>query len=154
AGTWRDLTDNVNQLAANLTTQVRAISEVATAVIHGDLTRSITVEARGEVLGLKDIINQMIANLRDTTRTNKEQDWLKTNLAKLFGMMQGQRSLESLAQLIMSELTPVVGAQHGAFYLMESDGAPILKLISTYACTRRTRLAHHFSLGESLVGQR
>jgi HAMP domain-containing protein len=120
AGTWRDLTDNVNQLAANLTSQVRAIFEVATAVIQGDLTRSITVEARGEVLGLKDTINQMIANLRDTTQTNKDQDWLKTNLAKFFGLMQGQRNLQSLTDQIMSDLTPVVGAQHGAFYLAES----------------------------------
>ena len=110
AGTWRDLTDNVNQLAGNLTTQVRAISEVATAVTKGDLTRTIDVEAQGEVLSLKDTINQMIANLRDTTQTNKEQDWLKTNLAKFSQMMQGQRSLESLAQLIMSELTPLVTA--------------------------------------------
>ena len=98
AGTWRDLTDNVNQLAGNLTTQVRAISEVATAVTKGDLTRTIDVEAQGEVLSLKDTINQMIANLQDTTQTNKEQDWLKTNLAKFSEMMQGQRSLESLAR--------------------------------------------------------
>jgi signal transduction histidine kinase/HAMP domain-containing protein/ActR/RegA family two-component response regulator len=153
AGTWRDLTDNVNQLAANLTSQVRAISDVASAVIQGDLSRTITVEVRGEVLGLKDTINQMITNLRDTTRTNKEQDWLKTNLAKLFGMMQGQRSLESLAQLIMSELTPVVDAQHGAFYLMEPEGEPALNLISTYAYTSRKRLANRFALGEGLVGQ-
>src|SRR5881275_1611898 len=96
AGTWRDLTDNVNQLAGNLTTQVRAISEVASAVTKGDLTRTIDVEAQGEVLSLKDTINQMIANLKDTTETNKEQDWLKTNLAKFTAMMQGQRSLESL----------------------------------------------------------
>ena len=99
---------------------------MATAVIQGDLlTRSITVEARGEVLGLKDTINQMITNLRDTTRTNKEQDWLKTNLAKFFGLMQGQRNLQSLTDQIMSELTPVVGAQHGAFYLAEpQDNQP------------------------------
>src|SRR5262247_4356186 len=121
AGTWRDLTDNVNQLAANLTSQVRAISDVATAVIQGDLTRSIAVEARGEVLGLKDTINQMIANLRDTTRTNKEQDWLKTNLAKFSSMLQGQRSIEALARLIMSELTPLVGGQLGTFYVLEND---------------------------------
>jgi HAMP domain-containing protein len=114
AGTWRDLTDNVNQLAANLTTQVRAISEVATAVTEGDLTRTITVEARGEVLALKDTINQMIANLRDTTQTNKEQDWLKTNLARFFSLMTGQRSLQALTDVVMSELTPVVGAQRGA----------------------------------------
>src|SRR5205814_2611278 len=118
AGTWRDLVDNVNQLAGNLTTQVRAISEVATAVTKGDLTRTIDVEAQGEVLSLKDTINQMIANLKDTTQTNKEQDWLKTNLAKFFGLMQGQRNLEALTRLVMSELTPVVNAQLGAFYLV------------------------------------
>jgi signal transduction histidine kinase/HAMP domain-containing protein/CheY-like chemotaxis protein len=154
AGTWRDLTDNVNQLAANLTNQVRAIFEVATAVIQGDLTRSIAVEARGEVLGLKDTINQMIANLRDTTRTNKEQDWLKTNLARFFGIMQGQRNLQSLTDQTMSELTAMVGAQHGAFYLAETDaGKPVMKLTSTYAYTRRKGLANRFELGESLVGQ-
>jgi HAMP domain-containing protein/signal transduction histidine kinase/CheY-like chemotaxis protein len=154
AGTWRDLIDNVNQLAANLTTQVRAISDVATAVIQGDLTRSITVVARGEVLALKDTINQMIANLRDTTRTNKEQDWLKTNLAKFFGIMQGQRNLESLTNSIMSQITPVVGAQHGAFYLLEPDeprGG--LKLTSTYAYVKRKGLSSRFAFGEGLVGQ-
>src|SRR5206468_2248191 len=93
AGVWKDLTDNVNLLASNLTTQVRAISEVATAVTAGDLTRSITVEAEGEVAGLKDKINQMITNLRETTQKNAEQDWLKTNVAKFSGMMQGQKSL-------------------------------------------------------------
>jgi HAMP domain-containing protein/signal transduction histidine kinase/CheY-like chemotaxis protein len=154
AGTWRDLTDNVNQLAANLTTQVRAIFEVATAVIQGDLTRSITVEARGEVLGLKDTINQMITNLRDTTRTNKEQDWLKTNLAKFFGVMQGQRNLQSLTDQIMSEMTPVVGAQHGAFYLTDPDGErAVLRLTSTYAYAKRKHLSNCFALGEGLVGQ-
>jgi signal transduction histidine kinase/HAMP domain-containing protein/ActR/RegA family two-component response regulator len=155
AGTWRDLTDNVNQLAANLTSQVRAISDVATAVIQGDLlTRSITVEARGEVLGLKDTINQMITNLRDTTRTNKEQDWLKTNLAKFFGLMQGQRNLQSLTDQIMSELTPVVGAQYGAFYLAEpQDNQTALALTSTYAYTKRKQLSNRFGLGEGLVGQ-
>src|SRR5438132_2122669 len=110
AGTWRDLTDNVNQLAGNLTTQVRSISEVATAVTKGDLTRTIDVEALGEVLALKDTINQMIANLRDTTQTNEEQDWLKTNLAKFSGMMQGQRSLTSLADLLMTALKPAVSS--------------------------------------------
>src|SRR5204863_2658934 len=155
AGTWRDLTDNVNQLAANLTSQVRAISEVATAVIQGDLlTRSITVEARGEVLGLKDTVNQMITNLRDTTRTNKEQDWLKTNLAKFFGLMQGQRNLQSLTDQIMSELTPVVGAQYGAFYLAEpQDNQTALALTSTYAYTKRKQLSNRFGLGEGIVGQ-
>jgi signal transduction histidine kinase/HAMP domain-containing protein/CheY-like chemotaxis protein len=154
AGTWRDLTDNVNQLAANLTSQVRAIWEVAAAVIQGDLTRSITVEARGEVLGFKDTINQMIANLRDTTRTNNEQNWLKTNLAKFSGLMQGQRNLQSLADQIMSELTPVVGAQHGAFYLAEpQDSQIVLALTSTYAYTKRKQLSNRFGLGEGIVGQ-
>jgi HAMP domain-containing protein/signal transduction histidine kinase/ActR/RegA family two-component response regulator len=154
AGTWRNLTDNVNQLATNLTTQVRAISDVATAVIQGDLTRSITVEAKGEVSGLKDTINQMIGNLRDTSRTNKEQDWLKTNLARFFSIMQGQRNLQSLTDQVMSELTPVVSAQHGAFYISERDGDEMtMRLTSTYAFARRKRLANRFGLGEGLVGQ-
>src|SRR5690606_2075864 len=154
AGTWRDLVDNVNQLAGNLTTQVRAISEVASAVTKGDLTRTIDVGAQGELLSLKDTINQMIANLRDTTRTNKEQDWLKTNLAKFSGMMQGQRSLESLSQLIMSELTPVVSAQLGTFFVADGDGEPrALTLLSSYGYTRRKDVANRFALGEGLVGQ-
>jgi HAMP domain-containing protein len=156
AGTWRDLTDNVNQLAGNLTTQVRAISEVATAVIKGDLTRTIDVEAQGEVLSLKDTINQMIANLRDTTHTNKEQDWLKTNLAKFSQMMQGQRSLESLAQLIMSELTPLVTGQHGTFFVMTTEKArdrAVLRLLSSYGLVHRKQLSNRFELGEGLVGQ-
>jgi signal transduction histidine kinase/HAMP domain-containing protein/ActR/RegA family two-component response regulator len=154
SGTWRDLVDNVNQLAGNLTTQVRAIAEVASAVTKGDLTRTIDVEALGEVLALKDTINQMIANLRDTTRTNKEQDWLKTNLAKFSGMMQGQRSLESLAQLIMSELTPAISAQVGTFFVMNgSEEEPMLRLLSSYGYTRRKRVANRFGLGEGLVGQ-
>ena len=154
AGTWRDLTDNVNQLAANLTTQVRAISEVATAVTKGDLTRTIDVEAQGEVLSLKDTINQMIANLRDTTQTNKEQDWLKTNLAKFSQMMQGQRSLESLAQLIMSELTPLVSAQLGTFFVTElEEREQVLRLLSSYAFRHRKQLANRFELGDGLVGQ-
>src|SRR4029453_12977956 len=141
AGTWRDLTDNVNQLAGNLTTQVRAIADVASAVTEGDLTRTIDVEAQGEVLSLKDTINQMIENLKDTTQTNKEQDWLKTNLAKFSQMMQGQRSLESLARLIMSELTPLVTAQHGTFFVTETEkggrAVTMLKLLSSYALTSR-----------------
>src|SRR3989440_1614467 len=120
AGTSRDLTDNVNQLAANLTTQVRAIAEVATAVTKGDLTRSIQVEARGEVAALKDNINEMIRNLKDTTIKNNEQDWLKTNLAKFTRMLQGQKDMLTVGKLILSELAPVVSAQHGVFYVMES----------------------------------
>ena len=121
SGTWRDLTDNVNQLADNLTTQVRAIAEVATAVTKGDLTRSITVQAQGEVAELKDNINQMIANLRETTQKNAEQDWLKTNLAKFTGMLQGQRDLNTVADLILTELAPLVGAYQGAFYLADEE---------------------------------
>ena len=158
SGTWRDLVDNVNQLAGNLTTQVRAISNVATAVTKGDLTGTIDVGAQGEVLSLKDTINQMIANLRDTTQTNKEQDWLKTNLAKFTAMMQGQRSLESLAQLLMSELTPAVSSQIGTFFVL--DGEPngtssrsTLRLLSSYGYVRRKGLANAFAIGEGLVGQ-
>ena len=156
SGTWRRLTENVNQLAGNLTTQVRAIAEVSTAVTQGDLTRSITVEAQGEVAELKDNINQMIANLRDTTTRNQEQDWLKTNLARISGLMQGQRVLATVTQLIMSELTPTVTAQHGAFFLAESDaeGQPReLRLIASYGYTRRNEVPDRFALGESLVGQ-
>ncbi|CAA9431023.1 MAG: Two-component system sensor histidine kinase/response regulator hybrid, partial [uncultured Phycisphaerae bacterium] len=120
AGTWKDLTDNVNQLAANLTTQVRAIAEVATAVTKGDLTRSIAVQAEGEVAALKDNINEMIRNLKDTTLKNAEQDWLKTNLAKFSRMLQGQKDLLTVGRLILSELAPVVSAQHGVFYIMDT----------------------------------
>src|SRR5439155_15880773 len=119
AGTWKDLTDNVNQLAANLTTQVRAIADVATAVTKGDLTRAIQVDARGEVSELKDNINTMITNLRLTTERNMEQDWLKTNLARFTGMLQGQRDLVTVGKLLLSELVPLVGAQHGVIYRME-----------------------------------
>ena len=152
-GTWRDLTDNVNQLAGNLTSQVRAIGEVSTAVAKGDLTRSISVAAQGEVAALKDNINQMIANLKDTTHKNQEQDWLKTNLARFSGMMQGQRSIASVAQLIMSELTPLVDAQHGAFYMMDAEPEPNLHLIATYGFGGRKSLASSYRLKESLIGQ-
>ena len=154
AGTWKMLTENVNQLAANLTTQVRAIAEVATAVTKGDLTRSITVEALGEVAALKDNINEMIRNLKDTTQKNTEQDWLKTNLAKFTRMLQGQRDLMTVTKLILSELAPVVSAQHGVFYLMEqSDGMPMLRLTSTYAYRERKGLHNAFRVGDGLVGQ-
>ena len=121
AGTWKDLTDNVNLLAANLTTQVRAIADVATAVTKGDLTRSIQVDARGEVAELKDNINAMIQNLRATTDQNTEQDWLKTNLAKFTRMLQGQRDLMTVGQMLLSELAPLVSAQYGAIYQMDSS---------------------------------
>jgi signal transduction histidine kinase/HAMP domain-containing protein len=157
SGTWRGLTENVNQLAGNLTTQVRAIAEVSTAVTQGDLTRSISVEAQGEVAELKDNINQMIANLRDTTKRNEEQDWLKTNLARISGLMQGQRELRTVTQLIMSELTPTVSAQHGAFYVAESGdgGDPVthLRLIASYGYQQRESASDAFKLGEGLVGQ-
>ncbi|MEH2046323.1 HAMP domain-containing protein [Nostoc sp.] len=154
AGTWKDLTDNVNELAATLTTQLRSLAEVATAVTKGDLTRSIAVEALGEVAILKDNINQMIANLRETTQKNTEQDWLKTNLAKFTRMLQGQRDLETVSKLILSELAPLVGAQHGVFFLMEyGENTQYLKLISSYAYRERRHLANRFHLGEGLVGQ-
>ena len=121
AGTWKGLTENVNQLAANLTTQVRAIAEVATAVTKGDLTRSITVDAQGEVAVLKDNINEMIRNLKDTTLKNSEQDWLKTNLAKFSRMLQGQKDLNTVGRLILSELVPVVAAQQAVFYVLDAE---------------------------------
>jgi signal transduction histidine kinase/CheY-like chemotaxis protein/HAMP domain-containing protein len=156
SGTWRRLTENVNQLAGNLTTQVRSIAEVSTAVTQGDLTRSISVEAEGEVAELKDNINQMIANLRDTTKRNEEQDWLKTNLARISGLMQGQRELRTVTQLIMSELTPTVSAQHGAFFLAESpdeESKTRLRLIASYGYQQRKNVSNIFELGEGLVGQ-
>jgi HAMP domain-containing protein/signal transduction histidine kinase/CheY-like chemotaxis protein len=154
SGTWKKLTENVNQLAGTLTTQLRAIAEVSTAVTRGDLTRQITVDASGEVADLKNNINQMIANLRETTRTNEEQDWLKTNLARISGLMQGRRDLMDVARLIMSELTPLVSAQHGAFFLANDDrGDPELRLIATYGYKARKNVANRFRLGEALVGQ-
>ncbi|MGO4760507.1 HAMP domain-containing protein, partial [Streptomyces sp. 2MCAF27] len=124
AGTWKDLTESVNEMAGNLTRQVRAIAEVATAVTRGDLNLKIDVDAAGEIQVLQDNINTMIANLRETTLANEEQDWLKGNLARISGLMQGRRDLADVARLIMSELTPVVSAQHGAFFLaMPTDEA-------------------------------
>jgi signal transduction histidine kinase/HAMP domain-containing protein/ActR/RegA family two-component response regulator len=154
AGIWRSLVDNVNELTTTLTLQVRAISAVATAVAKGDLSRSVTVEAQGEIAALKDNVNQMIINLRETTRKNTEQNWLKTNLARFSGMMQGQKNLESVSRLIMSELTPLVSAHHGAFFLMDTDGGePLLKLTNAYAYRERRELSNRFRLGEGLVGQ-
>ncbi len=155
AGTWKDLTGNVNLLADNLTNQVRAIAEVATAVTKGDLTRSIQVEARGEVAELKDNINTMIDNLRLTTDRNTEQDWLKTNLARFTGMLQGQRDLGTVGRMLLSELAPLVNAQQGVIYQMESeapqqDGA--LVLLSTYADTPEGHF-REIRIGEGLVGQ-
>jgi HAMP domain-containing protein/signal transduction histidine kinase/CheY-like chemotaxis protein len=155
-GTWRDLTENVNQLASTLTTQLRAIAEVSTAVTQGDLTRSITVEAEGEVAELKDNINQMIENLRETTTVNAEQDWLKTNLARISGMLQGQRDIEQVTQLIMSEVTPVVSAQHGALFLVEHGDRlqdAELRLVASYGYKPRKGRPDRFALGVGLVGQ-
>ncbi|MFJ7280569.1 HAMP domain-containing protein, partial [Kitasatospora sp. NPDC098663] len=153
SGTWKRLTENVNELAGNLTRQVRAIAEVTSAVAAGDLTRSITVDASGEVADLKDNINFMVESLRETTRANEEQDWLKSNLARISGLMQGRRDLPVVAELIMDELTPLVSAQYGAFYLAEdSSEGTHLNLIGSYACPSGSAPSR-FALGESLVGQ-
>ena len=154
AGTWKDLTDNVNQLAANLTTQVRAISEVATAVTKGDLSRSIGVQAQGEVAWLKDIINKMILNLKETTLKNSEQDWLKTNLAKFTRILQGQKDIVIVAKLILTELAPMVSSQQGIFYIMDnSKNESILKMLATYAFKERKNMSTVLKIGEGLVGQ-
>jgi CheY-like chemotaxis protein/signal transduction histidine kinase/HAMP domain-containing protein len=156
AGTWRALTENVNAMANSLTAQVRAIKDVATAVTEGDLTRSVTVEARGEMDELKRSVNQMIANLKETTERNQEQDWLKTNLAKFSRMMQGQRDLESVSRLIMSELTPLVGASQGAFFITDGEGTGeefLLRLIASYAYKERKNVSNRFRPGEGVVGQ-
>jgi signal transduction histidine kinase/HAMP domain-containing protein/FixJ family two-component response regulator len=156
AGVWKDLTDNVNQLAANLTNQVRAIAEVATAVTEGDLTRQVRVEASGEVAVLKDKLNEMIRNLRETTRQNIEQDWLKTNRERFTRMLQGQRDLAAVSSMILSELAPLVSAQHGVFYSMTSPsdgGDPVLQLQAGYGYEERRHLSTSFRLGEGLVGQ-
>jgi CheY-like chemotaxis protein/signal transduction histidine kinase/HAMP domain-containing protein len=153
AGTWKDLTANVNLLAANLTTQVRAIAEVATAVTKGELTRSIQVNARGEVSELKDNINAMIGTLKVTTERNTEQDWLKTNLAKFSRMMQGQRDLVTVGNMLLAELAPLVNAQHGIVYVMDTeDRRPILKQLSSYADVRGHE-PRRYQLNEGLVGQ-
>ncbi|QDZ30571.1 HAMP domain-containing protein [Noviherbaspirillum sp. UKPF54] len=154
AGSWKDLVDNVNELAANLTTQVRAIGEVATAVTKGDLTRSIQVVARGEVSDLKDNINQMIRNLKETTEHNTEQDWLKTNLARLTRMLQGQRDLITLSRMLLSELAPLVAAPHAVLYLMQGQGAAMrLKLMASYGYQQRKNLSQNWAVGEGVVGQ-
>ncbi len=158
SGTWKDLTENVNQLAQNLTTQVRSISEVASAVTKGDLTRTIRVDAKGELEALKDTINQMIANLKGTTLRNHEQDWLKSNLAKFAQMLQGQRDRNAVANKILSELAELVNAKFGAFYILEhSDeehSEPKLKLFAGYAPGNKSRTINmEFSLNEGLIGQ-
>ncbi|HEV7877405.1 MAG TPA: HAMP domain-containing protein [Bradyrhizobium sp.] len=153
AGTWKDLTGNVNLLAANLTSQVRAIAEVATAVTKGDLTRSIQVDARGEVAELKDNINTMIGNLRLTTDVNTEQDWLKTNLAKFTNMLQGQRDLATVGRLLLTELTPLVNAHMGVIYQVENEDNPQLRLLSAYAGDGTIPHPQYVQFGEGLVGQ-
>lgn len=153
AGLWKDLTDNVNQLAAQLTSQIRAIGEVATAVTKGDLSRTVEVYAQGEVGLLTENVNEMIRNLRDTTRKNQEQDWLKTNLARFTGMLQGQKDIRTVATLILSELAPLVRAQTGVFYLNDpEDEDPMLNFLAGYAVTPR-REALSFKLRQGLVGQ-
>src|SRR6202042_3131169 len=155
AGTWKDLTANTNLLAANLTNQVRAIAEVATAVTKGDLTRSIQVEARGEVSELKDNINAMIGNLRATTERNTVQDWLKTNLAKFSRMMQGQRDLVTVGQMLLSELAPLVNAQQGIVYVMDGsgEGAHLRELASYADQAGREGGPRRYAVGQGLVGQ-
>ncbi|MBO0655360.1 HAMP domain-containing protein [Streptomyces triculaminicus] len=159
-GTWRDLTESVNEMAGNLTRQVRAIAEVATAVTRGDLNLKIDVDAAGEILELQDNINTMIANLRETTLANKEQDWLKGNLARISGLMQGRRDLQDVAGLIMSELTPVVSAQHGAFFLAmptdpqeaeRDEDAYELRMLGSYGYSMGA-MPTSFRPGESLIG--
>ncbi|SEG03728.1 Signal transduction histidine kinase [Actinacidiphila yanglinensis] len=156
SGIWKDLTESVNLMANNLTSQVRNIAQVATAVTRGDLNLRIDVDAAGEILELQDYINTMIVRLRETTLANKEQDWLKGNLARISGLMQGRRDLRDVAALIMSELTPVVSAQHGAFFLAEDTREPDaeyeLKLIGSYGFSRRT-MSSVFLPGEGLIGQ-
>ncbi|MGH8193735.1 MAG: HAMP domain-containing protein [Woeseiaceae bacterium] len=154
AGTWKDLTANVNLLAANLTTQVRAIANVATAVTKGDLTRSIQVDASGEVADLKNYINAMIGNLRQTTDRNTEQDWLKTNLANFSRMMQGQRDLHSVAQTLLSELAPLVAAQQGLIYVAtDTSRGPRLAQVAAYADIGGADTPREYSLNEGLIGQ-
>ena len=154
SGTWKRLTENVNELAGNLTRQVRAIAEVTSAVASGDLTRSISVEAQGEVAELKDNINAMVQSLRETIRANQQQDWLKTNLARIAGMMQGHRDLAIVAELMMDELAPLVGAQHGTFFLSEPlNGDTQLRLIAGYGLRADKAAPIQYRLGQSLIGQ-
>jgi signal transduction histidine kinase/HAMP domain-containing protein/CheY-like chemotaxis protein len=153
SGTWRDLTDNVNQLASTLTTQLRAIAEVSTSVTRGDLTQSVAVEAQGEVAELKDNINQMIVTLRETTKANAEQGWLDSNLARIGGLLQGQRDLGEVCRMIMTEVTPLVDAQLGAFFMVDHEEAVMrLRLAASYGYVARNHEVT-FGPGEALVGQ-
>ncbi len=154
SGTWKRLTENVNELAGNLTRQVRAIAAVTSAVAAGDLTGSISVEARGEVAELKDNINAMVRSLYETTRANQEQDWLKTNLARISGLMQKHRDLDAVTELIMDEIAPLVGAQYGTFFLAGSGAdAPALRLIAGFGYQAHPDVPREFDVGQSLVGQ-
>lgn len=155
AGTWKDLTDNVNRLVALLTTQVRAIADVVTSVIEGDLTPSIQVEAQGEVADLRDHINEMICNLRETTQKNADEVWLKSNLVKFAQLFHGQRDLVAVSRMVLSELGTLINVQYGVFYLMEKSQPddPRLKLLSTYGVKERTNIAKEWKMGEGLVGQ-
>jgi signal transduction histidine kinase/HAMP domain-containing protein len=154
SGTWKRLTENVNELAGNLTRQVRAIAEVTSAVATGDLTRSITVDAEGEVAELKDNINAMVQSLRETTKANQEQYWLKTNLARIAGLLQGHRDVVTVAELIMNELIPLVGAQHGTFFIADDTAeGTVLRLIAGYGVLADIGAPSQFRLGQSLIGQ-
>jgi len=154
SGTWKRLTENVNELAGNLTRQVRAIAEVTSAVATGDLTRSISVDAEGEVAELKDNINAMVQSLRETTKANQEQYWLKTNLARIAGLLQGHRDVVTVAELIMNELMPLVAAQHGTFFIADDTAEGlILRLIAGYGLLADLGAPSQFRLGESLIGQ-
>ncbi len=156
SGVWKDLTDDVNQLAANVTDQVRAISEVATAVTEGDLSRQVRVRANGEVAVLMEALNEMIRTLGETTRENLEQDWLKTHRERFTRMLQGQRDLGQVSSMLLSELAPLVSAQHAVFYSMTnpSDGSePVLELTAGYGYEERKHLSTSFRVGEGLVGQ-
>ena len=154
AGLWRDLTDSVNQLAAQLTSQIRAIGEVATAVTKGDLSRAVQVEARGEVAELTRNVNEMIQNLRDTTRKNTDQDWLKTNVARFTAMLQGQRDTKTVSRMIISEIAPLVSAYSGAFYVTEPIGdEQVLRLMASYAISKKKAAQRTIREGEGLVGQ-
>ncbi|PNE39731.1 histidine kinase [Streptomyces noursei] len=161
AGTWKDLTESVNEMAGNLTRQVRAIAAVAAAVTLGDHNVRIDVDAAGEILELQDNINTMISTLRETTLANEEQDWLKGNLARISGLMQGRRDLKDVATLIMSELSPAVSAQHGAFFLAarpdvqeigtDGDGRYELRLMGSYGYSMG-EMPTTFRPGETLIG--
>src|SRR5207248_288561 len=154
AGTWKDLTDSVNFMAGNLTSQVRGIARVVTAVANGDLQQKLTVEAKGEIAALSDTINEMIRNLSATTHKNTETEWLKTNLAKFSRMLQGQKDLNTVGRLILTELAPVVSAQHALFYVLDSSAEqPGLTLLASYGSVGQSAVGNRLELGEGLVGQ-